>query len=53
MQGSIIANEIDREYRLKKYYENKERNKCKDKSCDKCKAYPVCTEVEENNEEMD
>jgi hypothetical protein len=52
MAGSYIATEIDREYKLKKYYENKKRNKCKEKPCEQCKAFSVCTEIDEVNNDI-
>lgn len=43
MRGSKIARYIERDYRIKKAYENKyKRINCKDKSCEKCKFEKVC-----------
>ena len=44
---SQIADEIVREYKLKKYYENKKRKKCivdNKKQCDTCNYYEICEE---------
>lgn len=48
--ASQIADEIVREYKLKKYYENKKRKKCildEKKQCDKCNYSKICIEKEE------
>lgn len=51
MKGSYLADEIDREYKRRKYYENKtKREKCKDKECQECKYTEVCTSYEVEND---
>lgn len=48
MKGSILASEIDEEYRRRKYYENKSRKeKCKDRQCKECNYKKICTSYEE------
>lgn len=50
MSESIIASEIDREYRARKFYERKKKmQKCKNKSCKECR----CTEGGKDGEKMD
>ena len=47
---SRTADEIDREYKLKKYYTNKKRKQCivdEKKQCDKCNYSEICIEKEE------
>lgn len=47
MSGSIIADEIDREYRMKQYYQNKKkRQSCKNKDCEECKYKKICIDRE-------
>lgn len=53
MQGSYTASIIDEDYRKEQMYKKRKRNKCKDKPCEECVAFSVCTEVEEENEKMD
>jgi len=45
MAGSRIAQEIDREYRIKQFYKNKKvrQQKCKDKNCEECRFKSICT----------
>lgn len=50
MSRSIIADYIDKEYRLKQSYQKKQRQNCKDKKCDECKYFNICVERVENNE---
>nr|DAF33174.1 MAG TPA: hypothetical protein [Caudoviricetes sp.] len=50
MRGSIIANYIDNEYRRRKFYENKKRQKCivdEKRQCDKCKYFNICEDKDE------
>lgn len=50
MNGSILASYIDEEYRIKKSYEKKQRQKCiinDKKQCDKCKYAQICEIKEE------
>ena len=50
MSGSIIAGEIDREYRARKFCERRKQiQKCKNKSCKECR----CTEGGKDGEKMD
>lgn len=52
MRGSSLAKAIDSEYRRKKFYENKRRQKCiidEEKKCNICSYRQVC----ENNKEED
>lgn len=44
MSRSIIADYIDKEYRLKQSYQKKQRQNCKDKKCDECKYFNICVE---------
>lgn len=49
MKGSILASEIDREYKIRKIYEKKKRQQCilnNKKQCDKCKYEDVCLNKE-------
>lgn len=46
MSGSIIASEIDRDYKLEQYYKNKKKQSCKDKNCEECKYNRVCIDRE-------
>ena len=41
---SYIAEQIDRDYKRKQFYKNREREKCKEMDCMKCKFFEVCTE---------
>ena len=41
-KGSIIANYIDQEYRMKKSYAKKKRANCMMQSCDKCQYEQIC-----------
>lgn len=43
--GSIIASYIERDYRIKKAYENRKRVKCMIKDCEKCQYEKVCEDV--------
>ena len=45
-KGSMIADFIDQEYRIKKAYERKKRVHCKDKSCEKCQYEEICEDRE-------
>lgn len=50
MRGSIIANYIDSEYRRRKFYENKKRQKCivdEKRQCEKCKYLNICEDKDE------
>ncbi len=51
MKGSILAGQIMDEYRRKKYYANKRRQKCKDKNCEECRFRDVCIEGEKGGRE--
>lgn len=53
MSGSIIANEIDQEYRRKKFYESRNKQKCKNKSCKECSIKKNCTEGGKDEEKVD
>ncbi len=53
MSGSIIANEIDQEYRRKKFYESRNKQKCKNKSCKECSIRKNCTEGGKDGEKVD
>lgn len=47
---SIIAREIEREYRIKKAFEKKKRQKCiidQEKKCDICAYQSICEDKEE------
>ena len=49
MNGSWIAENIERELRREKYYKNKKRAKCivdKQKQCRKCQYQNICDGVE-------
>lgn len=50
MIRSYIADEIAHEYKRQQVYKNKERAKCKEQSCDKCKYNKICTEGERKYE---
>lgn len=43
MQGSILASQIDEEYKKEKIYKNKKKKSCKN-NCKNCKAFEVCVE---------
>ena len=43
MTGSIIATQIDNDYRKKKVYESKNKEFCKGRDCEKCNCKNVCT----------
>lgn len=50
MQGSVLAGEIDREYRIKKAFEKKKRQKCiidQEKKCNICAYQSICEDREE------
>ena len=49
---SYIASEIDAEYRRRKVFEKKQREKC-NKSCSECKYERICTETEREDERND
>lgn len=54
MGESIIASEIDREYRARKFYERKKKmQKCKNKSCKECSIRKNCTEGGKDGEKVD
>lgn len=45
MKGSVLAAQIDQEYRRKQYYKRKTRQKCivdEKKQCDVCRYEEVC-----------
>lgn len=42
-----IADEIDWEYKLKKKYERRRAQRCKDRKCAECNLKDICTESEE------
>jgi radical SAM protein with 4Fe4S-binding SPASM domain len=45
MKGSMLATQIDQEYRRKQWYKNKQRQKCvvdEQKQCSACKYEEVC-----------
>lgn len=46
MNRSFIADDIVREYKIKKHYEKLKRQKCKEKECVKCEYESVCEEGE-------
>lgn len=49
-EGSIIAGDIMREYRMKEFYKKKkERQKCKEIECDRCKYNNICKESGTND----
>lgn len=51
MRGSIIASYIDEEYKLRKAYANKKRQKCVvegEKQCEKCVYFEICVDAREN-----
>ena len=50
MKYSIIASQIDEEYKRRKRYEKRERQNCKEKHCDNCKYQIICEESEKNYE---
>lgn len=55
MRGSIIASYIDEEYKTRKAYENKKRQKCVvegEKQCEKCVYFEICADVKESNNEV-
>ena len=43
-RGSKLAMYIEREYKIKKAYERRNREKCKEKPCEKCKYENICEE---------
>lgn len=43
---SYIADEIDREYRMKQYYQNKKKKQGCSKDCKECKYNKVCIDRE-------
>ncbi|MCI8587928.1 MAG: hypothetical protein HFJ49_04895 [Clostridia bacterium] len=43
---SRIADEIVKEYKIKKLFEKKRREKCTNKKCKECKYETICTESE-------
>lgn len=46
-EGSIIAGDIMRDYRREKFYKNKKnRQRCKEVECDKCKYNDICEDSE-------
>lgn len=52
MKGSIIASYIDEEYKKKKAYTNKKRQKCVvegEKQCEKCVYFEICADMEGKN----
>lgn len=51
MKGSIIASYIDEEYKIRKAYANKKRQKCVvegEKQCEKCAYFEICADAREN-----
>lgn len=51
MRGSIIASYFDEEYKLRKAYANKKRQKCVvegEKQCEKCAYFEICVNAREN-----
>lgn len=50
MNGSQIASEIDREYKLRKKYEERRAQRCKNKECNDCNLKSVCAEIENKND---
>lgn len=55
MRGSIIASYIDEEYKLRKAYANKKRQKCiveGEKQCEKCAYFEICVDVKEKCNEV-
>lgn len=55
MRGSIIASYIDEEYKKKKAYTNKKRQKCVvegKKQCEKCAYFEICADVKEKCNEV-
>lgn len=52
MKGSIIASYIDEEYKLRKAYASKKRQKCVvegKKQCEKCVYFEICVDMEGKN----
>lgn len=50
MHSSVIAREIDKEYRIKKAFEKKKRQKCiidKEKKCNICAYQSICEDKED------
>lgn len=50
MRGSTTAREIDREYKIKRAFEKKQRQKCiidKEKKCNICAYQSICEDKEE------
>lgn len=50
MHSSVIAREIDKEYRIKKAFEKKQRQKCiidQEKKCDICAYQSICEDKED------
>lgn len=55
MRGSIIASYIDEEYKIRKAYANKKRQKCVvkgEKQCEKCAYFEICADIKESNNEV-
>lgn len=55
MKGSIIASYIDEEYKKKKAYTNKKRQKCVVEGkiqCEKCAYFEICADIKESNNEV-
>lgn len=55
MRGSIIASYIDEEYKLRKVYANKKRQKCVvegERQCEKCTYFEICADIKESNNEV-
>ena len=52
MRGSIIASYIDEEYKIRKAYANKKRQKCVVEGkiqCEKCAYLEICADMEGKN----
>ena len=43
--GSRIAANIERDYKIEQSYKQRQRAKCKEKTCEKCQYEEVCKEV--------
>ena len=55
MKGSIIASYIDEEYKIRKAYKKKKRQKCVvegEKQCEKCAYFEICADIKESNNEV-
>lgn len=48
-KGSKIARYIERDYKIKKAYERKNRANCKEKICEKCEFEKICEDADEND----